>query len=327
MRRREFIAGLGGAAAWPIVAGAQQGERVIGVLHSTSQDDVGSPILIRFDVFRRALAELGWIEGRNIRFVQRWTNNSELLPTYAAELVQFSPDAMFVTGSPSLRAVRGATSVIPIVFSAVIDPVGQGFVSSLARPGGNITGFAGPEFGVATKQLELLKRLAPTIDRVAVLFDPAQPAVTGNWAEIESIAPSLSLDVSKAPVRTAEEIERTVAIVGAQRTSGLLVEPSPATALYRELVISLALRHRVPAVYGFRYSVDNGGLASYSPDDNDLSRHAATYMDRILKGEKPGDLPVQLPTKFELILNLKTAKAMGLEVPASVLALADEVIE
>jgi putative tryptophan/tyrosine transport system substrate-binding protein len=328
MLRREFIAGLGSAAAWPVmVRGQVEPVRRVGVLHSDPREDVGSIGRLRFEAFKRGLTELGWIEGRNIRFDQRWAENSEQLPVYAAEVVRLRPDAIFVNTSPSLRAVRRATSDIPIVFSAVTDPVGQGFVSSLARPGGNITGFAGPEFAIATKMLELLKRLVPTVDRIAVMFDPAQPASVASWAEIEVAAPSLALQLSKAPVHAADEIERVIAAAAKERNGGLVVLSGPAIAFYRDLITALALRHRLPAVYGFRFYVDNGGLASYAPDDNDLSYRAAEYVDRILKGEKPRDLPVHLPTKYELILNLKTAKALGLVVPPGVLAIADEVIE
>jgi putative ABC transport system substrate-binding protein len=327
MRRREFIAGLAGATVWPLVTRAQQagGVRRVGILQTMSRTDVGH---LRVDAFKKGLAELGWTEGRNIRFEERWADgNADRLPVNAAELARLVLEAIFVDNSPCLKAMRQATSDIPIIFSTVTDPVGQGFVSSLARPGGNITGFAGPEFGISTKVLELLKKLAPSVDRVVALYDPAQPATVGKWDEIEAAAPSLALRASKVPVRTVDEIERAVTAVAREPNSGLYVIPGTTTGLYHEMIAALALRHGLPAVGEFRYFVEGGGVASYGPDDNELSRRAASYVDRILKGEKPRDLPVQLPTKFELVLNLKTAKALGLTVPQSILLSADEVIE
>jgi putative tryptophan/tyrosine transport system substrate-binding protein len=331
MRRRDFIAGLGGAAAWPLAAHGQQSDRMrrIGILQlGSSRTAVRSVGQIQLEAFKRGLAELGWIEGRNIRFEERWADdNLQLLPIYAAELARLTPDAIFVSNSPTLREMRQATSEIPIVFAAVADPVGQGFVSSLALPGGNITGFVSREFGLATKTLELLKKVAPAVEHVAFLYDPQQPAAVGIWAEIEAAAPLLGMQPSKVPVRTAGEIETAIPALARASNSGVYVLASPATDLHRELIATLAQRHRLPVVHEFRYFVEVGGLASYGPDDDDLSRRAASYVDRILRGEKPRDLPVQLPTKFQLVINLKAAKALGLEIPPGILAIADEVIE
>jgi putative ABC transport system substrate-binding protein len=328
MNRREFMTFLGGAAAWPPAARAQQNERVrrIGILTAFSPTDTGTPAYAWVDAFKRGLAGLGWAEGRNVRFEDRGAGHDADLPARATELARSAPDVIFVIGSPALRAMR-RVSDIPIVFGAVIDPVEQGFVSSLARPGGNITGFAALELGIVTKQLELLKNLAPSLERVAFLYDPAQPAASGAWDEIEAAAPLLALKPYRVAVRTAEETEGAIAALAREPSSGLFVYPGLATVLYRELIAMLALRHRLPAVYMFRYYVESGGLASYGTDQIDTCRRAASYVDRILRGEKPRDLPVQLPTKFELVLNLKTARAIGLDVPVSVLALADAVIE
>jgi len=327
MRRREFIAGLGGAAVWPLNAGAQQGERVrrVGILQVGSRIGIGH---LHVDAFKSALSELGWVEDRLIRHEERWADDSpELLPILAMGLVKVGPDVIFLTDSPCLRAMRRATSDIPIVFAAVADPVGQGFVSSLARPGGNITGFALGEFSLVTKALDFLKKLAPNIDRVEFLYDPTQPAAAGTGDEIEAAALSFGLRPTRAPVRTAEDIEVAIAALARTPNSGLMVAASPAADLHRKQIAMLAQRHRVPAIYPFRYFVDGGGLASYGPDHTDLNRRAASYVDRILKGEKPRDLPVQLPTKFEFVVNLSTAKALGLTVPPTILAIANEVIE
>jgi putative ABC transport system substrate-binding protein len=339
MRRREFIAGLGsglgtglgtglGAAAsavlWPLAARAQQGVRVrrIGILRLTNNFVETSA-----DAIKKGLAGLGWTEGRNTRFEEPRFDNADQLLFYAAELARLAPDAIFVLGSSALQAMRHATSDIPIVFAVVADPVGQGFVSSLARPGGNITGFALFEFGLSSKRLDLLKKLAPTIDSVAYMFDPLNPAAVGVWAEIEAAAPLLALSALKIPVRTADEIERAIAALARQPNGGLYVGPSQTTLLHAELIPTLAMRYRLPSVYDYRFFVESGGLASYGADPIDLSRRAASYVDRILKGEKPRDLPVQLPTRFEFVLNLKTAKAIGLDISPNVLALADDVID
>jgi putative ABC transport system substrate-binding protein len=322
--RRDLITLLGGAAAWPLAARAQQGgpARRVGILHSMLVDS-GPLVPAQVDAFKRVLAGLGWAEGRNLRFEERWADNYADLPVRATQLARLAPDVIFVVGSPALRAMRRGSADIPVVFASVADPVEQGFVSSLAHPGGNITGFAAAEFGIATKQLDLLKKLAPNLERIAFLDDPAQPASAGAWSEIETAAPSLALRVLKVPVHDAEEIERTIATLAREPASGLFV-----TVIANSLMIPrLALRHRLPAVYPFRFYVESGGLVSYGPDATDLYRRAALYVDRILRGEKPRDLPVQLPTKFELVLNLKTARAMGLDMPPTLLAIADEVIE
>ena len=326
IRRREFIAGLGGAATapafWPLTARAQRpaSARRVGMLIPVHLD-------AEVNAFKRGLAGLGWVEDRNIRFDERNGTDSNQIAVHAAELARLAPDAIFVIGGLSLRTMRRASGDIPIVFAAVADPVEQGFVSSLAHPGGNITGFASNEFGIASKKLDLLKKLAPNLQQVTVLHVLDEPSSAGNWAEIEAAAPSLELRASKVPVRTAEEIERAIVALAREPDSGLYVMSGPVTVRNRETIAMLALRYRLPTMYGFRFYVESGGLASYGPELIDQYRRAAFYVDRILRGEKPRDLPVQLPTKFEFVLNLKTAKAMGLDIPPQVLALADDVIE
>jgi putative ABC transport system substrate-binding protein len=327
MRRREFITLLGSAAAWPLAARAQQSEgrlRRIGWLEVQST----MPVMRRLDAFKRGLADLGWVEGRNLAFEGYSANDDpERLRSAAAELASLRPDLIFVENSVSLGAARRATGTVPILFATVTDPVGQGFVSSLAQPGGNITGFAGAEFDVAGKELEVLKKIAPAVTRVAFLYDPAQPAASGVFAEVESAARSLSVELSKAPVRNATEIEHAIDALRQAPNAGLFVFPSPMMTLNQELIVTMTTQYRLPAIHQFRYFPEGGGLASYGTDDVDLCRRAASYADRILKGEKPANLPVQLPTRFQLLLNLKTAKAMGLVIPENMLALADEVIE
>jgi len=326
MRRREFIVTLGSAATLPalrpLASRAQQGQRVrrVGILTMTT-------LQARVDAFKKGLDALGWVEGRNVRFEERVTDEVGQLPAYADELARLAPDAIFVSGSPVLQAMRHATSDIPIVFAVVADPVGQGFVSSLARPGGNITGFANLEFGVMSKRLDLLKKLAPAIDRVAFLYDPGQTTAVGTWAEIEAAAPSLAITAAKVAVRTAGDIERAIAALARERNAGLYVAPGQATAQHLNLIARLAAQYWLPSAYSARDFVEAGGLVSYGTDAIDLSRRAASYVDRIVKGEKPRDLPVQLPTKFEFVINLKTAEAIGLDIPPSLLALADEIIE
>jgi putative tryptophan/tyrosine transport system substrate-binding protein len=315
MRRREFIAGLG-AAAWPVRAQPAESVRLIGVLAYPGSE-----------AFKPALAAYGWAVNRNIRFEERYSNDNDEMIVRAAELARFPLDAIFVTGSPALRAMRHVSGGLPIIFAAVRDPVEQGFVSSFARPGGNITGFASGEFGAATKQLDLLTKLAPSVQRVAVLFDPAQSTSGGFWAEIEAAAPGFNLKAFKVPVRNAGEIERALASISSPPDTGLVVVSGLATRFNRDTIALSALQHRLPIVCAYRYYVESGALASYGPDQIDLFRRAASYVDRILRGEKPRDLPVQFPTRFELALNLKTAKAIGLNISANVLALADEVIE
>ena len=324
MRRRDFIAGAAGAAAWPLAALAQKTERVrlVGILVGNSADALGWT-----EAFKKGLAGLGWTEGRTIRFEERRPDTDEQFPLYAAQLARLGPDVIHVQGSQSLQAMRQATNDIPIVFKGVSDPVAQGFVSSLARPGGNITGFADDEFSVASKELELLKKLVPTMERVAFMYDPSQPAAAGYWAAIETAAPSLALHAATMPVRTAEDIERAIVALAREPNGGLFVMTSTVTLRHRALIADLAIRYRLPSMHEYQNFVQGGGLASYAPDPVDMSRRAASYVDRILKGEKPRDLPVQLPTRYQFILNDKTAKAIGLDIAANVLALADEVIE
>ena len=328
LRRRDFIAGLGGAAVLPLAARAQQGAgaRRVGILLRALRTDTGSPADAWVDAFKQGLAGLGWTDSRYVRFEERWADTADLA-AHATELARLAPDAIFVFGGPALRAMRRASGDISIVFAGVGDPVEQGFVSSLAHPGGNITGFAANDIGIVTKQLELLKRLAPNLERVAFLNDPAQPAPPRAWDEVEAAATLLALKILKASVRTFEETERAIAALALEPNWGLYIPANLVNRQHREMIAMLALRHRLPAVYSFRYQVESGGLASYGADQIDMCRRAASYVDRILRGEKPRDLPVQLPTRFQLVLNLKTAKAMGLNIPVNVLALADEVIE
>jgi putative ABC transport system substrate-binding protein len=327
--RREFITLLGGAAAWPIAARAQQAERVrlIGVLVASAADD--SVFQARVAAFQQGLAQLGWTDGRNVRLDIRWaTTNADALRRHAAELAALAPDVLVAaTGTATTAPLLQATRTVPIVFVIVIDPVGAGFVASLARPGGNATGFTMFEYGLSGKWLELLKQVAPGVTRAAVLRDPTIASGIGQFAAIQAVAPSLAVELSPIDARDGPEIERAVTAFARSGNSGLIVTPSAVANLHRDLIATLAARHSLPAVYGGRPYVVAGGLISYGPDLIDQYRRAADYVDRILKGEKPADLPVQAPTKYEMVINLKTAKALGLEVPASVLARADEVIE
>jgi putative ABC transport system substrate-binding protein len=328
MRRREFITVLGGAAAWPLAARAQQGDRVrrIGVLMNLAADDPESQG--RMIAFMQALQQSGWTNGANVRIDVRWAAaDPEAFRRYATELVALAPDIVLASTSPSVVALQQASRVIPIVFANVTDPVGQGFVASLARPGGNATGFSIYEYGVAPKWLELVKEVAPGVRRVAVLRDAALVAGGGLLGAIQGVAPSFGVEVTPLGVRDAGEIERGIIGFAQQSNGGIIVLASPLTAFHREPIIALAAKHRLPAVYPLRFFVTGGGLVSYGPDATDLYRRAASYVDRILRGEKPADLPVQAPTKYDLVINLKTAKALGLEIPATLLARADEVIE
>jgi putative tryptophan/tyrosine transport system substrate-binding protein len=329
LRRREFITLLGGAAvAWPLVAHAQQPERMrtIGVLMNGAEDNPDSKA--RFAAFQDGLHKLGWMEGGNVRIDVRWPAGDPVRRrAYAVELVKMAPDVIFVSANPQLAALQQATRTIPIVFAQVPDPVVAGFVASLARPGGNITGFANYEQAIATKWVELLKEIAPRVTRVVFVYDPANPAGAGYVHTIEALTLSFGVAVSAAVVHDAEEIGRAVEALAREPNSGLILLPSPAVTAHRELIIALAARHRLPTVSPFRDFVNAGVLASYGVDNIDLHLRAASYVDRILKGEKPADLPVQLATKFELVINLKTANALGLEVPATLLGRADEVIE
>ena len=329
MKRREFITLLGGAAAtWPLAARAQQPAQVrrIGVLMPFAEDHpVGQA---RNAAFLQGLQQLGWTDGRNVRIDYRWSaGDADRLRKFAAELIALGPDVVMAFTSAAVAPLRQATSTVPIVFVVVTDPVGAGFVDSLARPGGNATGFMQFEYSLCGKWLELLKEIAPGVTRAAVLWDPAITAGIGQFAVIQSVAPSLGVEVIPAKVRDATEIERAIAAFARTANGGLIVTGSALAAIHRELIITLAARHKLPAVYFERRFVVGGGLISYGANFVDQYRQAAGYVDRILKGEKPADLPVQAPTKYELVINLKTAKALGLTVPDTLLARTDEVIE
>src|SRR5215813_3723775 len=330
MTRREFITLLGGAAAaaWPLAAGAQQGERVrrIGVLHNRAADDALGQA--RHGAFLQGLQQAGWTIGRNVQVETRWAGaDANRIRTYAAELVALAPDVILATGHDGAAPLLQATRSVPIVFVIVPDPVGAGFVDSLARPGSNATGFTAFEYGLSAKWLELLKEVAPRVTRAGVLRDPALASGPAQFAAIQSMAPSLGVEVSPVNVREVSEIERAIAAFARSAHGGLVVTGSALVAVHRHRIIALAARHKLPAVYPERSYVHDGGLMSYGPDFLDQYRRAASYVDRILKGENPTDLPVQNPTKYELVINLKTAKALGLDVPTTVLARADEVIE
>jgi ABC-type uncharacterized transport system substrate-binding protein len=330
VKRREFIALLGGtAAAWPLEARAQQPERVrrIGVLTvGAGADDPDGRA--RSGAFIQALQQLGWTDGHNVRIDYRWGGgDAGNVRNYAAELVALAPDVIVASGTSSMAPLLEATRSVPIVFVQITDPVGAGFVDSLARPGGNVTGFTNFEYGLGAKWLELLKEIVPKVTRAAVLRDATSPAGTGQLGAIQSAAPSLGVEVSPINLRDAAEIERAVTAFSRSANGGLIVTASSLSVIHRDLIIRLAARHRLPTVYYRRAYVTDGGLICYGPDLIDQHRKAAGYVDRILKGEKPSDLPVQSPTKYELVINLKTARALGLELPATVLARADEVIE
>jgi len=328
IKRREFITLLSGAAvAWPLAAGGQQPERMrrIGVLMNLASDDAEGQA--RLAAFHQGLQQLGWTVGRNVQIDYRWSaGNADYIRKFAAELVALAPDVIVSTGSPSVAVLQQATRSVPIVFTAVVDPVGGGLVASLARPGGNATGFMLFEYSTSGKWLELLKEIAPRVMRAAVIRDPTLTAAVAQFAAIQGAAGSLGVELSPIDMRDAGEIERAVTAFSRVSNGGLIVTASGSSAR-RSLIITLAARHKLPAVYAFRYFATSGGLISYGPDIIDPFRRAAGYVDRILKGEKPADLPVQTPTKYELVINLKTAKALGLEVPATLLARADEVIE
>jgi putative ABC transport system substrate-binding protein len=331
MQRREFITLLGGAAvAWPRAARAQQADRMrrVGALMNLAADDPEGKA--RLTAFLQGLQELGWTDGRNVRIDYRWAAaaDADRLRVYAAELVALAPDVILASTTASVAALRQTTRTVPIVFAIVIDPVGAGLVASLARPGGNATGFTLFEYSLSGKWLELFKEIAPNLTRIAILRDPAAAAGIGQFAAIQAMAPpSFGVELSPIDVSDAGEIERDVAAFARESNGGLIVTASVGAIAHRELIIKLAARHRLPAVYPFRYFVTDGGLISYGPDLNDQYRRAAGYIDRVLKGEKAADLPVQAPTKYELAINLKTAKALGLTVPPSLLARADQVIE
>jgi putative ABC transport system substrate-binding protein len=330
VKRRTFITLLGGAAtAWPRAARAQQPAmpvRRVGVLLSTSETDPEGQA--RVAALRQGLQDLGWSEGRNLKIDHRWTGGDDARArTYAAELVASQPDVIFAAPSAALAAVQRATRTIPIVFAQISDPVGAGFVAGLAHPGGNITGFGLFEFAIGAKWLELLKQIAPSVTRVAAIYDPATPSAYGFLPMIEAAGRSFGVDVFIHAVHDTTEIERVINAFAAEPNGGLIPVASALIAVQRDFVIALANRHRLPNVYTFRYYPASGGLASYGVDNIDLYKRAASYIDRILKGEKPANLPVQLANKYQLVINMKTAKALGLDIPVSVLARTDEVIE
>jgi putative ABC transport system substrate-binding protein len=328
VKRRTFITLLGGAAAaWPVAVRAQQTERMqrIAVLLNAAADD--AEYQARMGAFVQGLRQRGWTEGRNLSIELRWTaGNRELNHKYAPELVALAPDAILAVTTLPVEALQGATRTIPIVFVQIADPVGAGFVETLARPGGNVTGFMNFEYSLSGKWLELLKQSAPGITRAAVLRDPAIAAGIGQWGAIQSVAASLGVELFPVGVRDVGEIERGITTVARTSNSGLIVTAIAQATVHRDLIIALTARHKLPAVYSDR-AFAAGGLMSYGPDRVDQFRQAAGYVDRILKGEKLPDLPVQVPTKYELVINLKTAKALGLAVPNTLLTRADEVIE
>jgi putative ABC transport system substrate-binding protein len=327
LKRREFITLLSGAAAaWPLAARAQERVRRVGVLMNATAEEPEAQSYVA--AFQQGMQEAGWSVGRNLRVDLRWGGgDSDLTRRYAAELAALSPDVMLAAGGPVVSAMQRASRSLPIVFAQSIDPVGAGIVASLARPGGNATGFTQFEYGLSAKWVELLKEIAPGTKRVGVLRDPANPAGIGQWAIIQAAASTKGLEVTPLAVVNLGEIARSIADFARYPDGGLVVAASASAIRHREAVIANAARHRLPAVYGFRHFVVAGGLISYGSDLVSQYRRAAGYVDRILKGEKPADLPVQAPTKYELVINLKTAKALGLEVPATLLARADEVIE
>jgi putative tryptophan/tyrosine transport system substrate-binding protein len=329
MRRREFITLLGGVvAACPLSVRAQQSERMrrIGVLmNRTATDPEGRA---RLAAFHQALQQLGWNDGRNLQIDIRWgEDNIDLERKYAAELLALAPDIILASGTVSVTALQPISGTLPIVFAVVTDPVGAGFVDSLARPGRNVTGFMIYEFSLGGKWLELLKQIAPGVTRVAVLRDPTNPSGIAVFGAIQATAQSLGVQVTPVGIRDAGEIERALAALARSGNGGLIVSPNASGSVQRDLIVTLAAQYKLPAIYPFRYLVTSGGLMSYGTDLVDQFGLAAGYVDRILKGEKPGDLPVQAPTKYQMVINLKTAKALGLNVPNTLIGLADEVIE
>jgi putative tryptophan/tyrosine transport system substrate-binding protein len=330
MRRREFIKVIAGsAAAWPVAAFAQQSERMrrIGVLTGAGSD-ADEDMQARIGAFQHGLQQLGWTNGQNVQIdIRKGAGDADRLRRYAEELVGLAPDVILTTGASVVPPLLKATRTVPVVFTNVVDPVGAGFVDSLARPGGNVTGFVSFEYGLSVKWLELLKEIAPRVTRVAVIRDPEISAGTGQFGAIQAAAPSLGSELTAVNPREAGEIERAIAAFARTPNGGLITTSSALAIIHRDLIIGLAVKHKLPAVYHRRVFPASGGLISYGPDVIDLSRRAAGYVDRILKGEKPAELPVQAPSKYELVVNLKTAKALGLTIPPAVLARADEVIE
>ena len=328
MNRREIIAGLGSATAWPLVARAQQGQRVrrIGVLMPAAADE--PEYQARVGAFLQALAPLGWTIGSRVRIDTHWaTRNAAEIRRHAAELTALGPDVILANGGTTLGPLLQATRTVPIVFASVGDPIAAGFVESMARPGSNATGFLAWDYSLSGKWLELLKQIAPSVARVVVLRDPATPSGPAEFGIIQAMAQSLRVAVNPVNLRNVGEIERAVPAFARSPNGGLIVTATVGAQLHRDLIITLAAQHKLPAVYPFRYFVVTGGLISYGPDVLDQFRRAAGYVDRILKGERPADLPVQAPTKYELAINLKTAKALGLTIPETLLATADEVIQ
>jgi putative ABC transport system substrate-binding protein len=328
MRRREFILALGGAAiGWPFAAPAQSNRlRRVGVLMAMAPNDPEAQVRVK--AFEAGLQELGWTEGRNLRLEYRWApNDATLLRKEATELVGLAPDLILATSTPVLMTLRSATR-LPIVFVQVTDPVGGGFVPNLARPGGDVTGFTSFEFTIGSKWLEVLKHVAPELKRVALIFNPdTAPYARMFWQPVEDAARSFDVEPIQAPVRDVGEIKRAIESFADDTNGGLMILPDVSTTNHRDLIIALAARHRLPAVYPFRSFAASGGLMSYGSDVPDIYRRVASYVDRILKGAAPGDLPVQAPVKFEFVINLKTANSLGLTVPPLLLGRADEVIE
>ncbi len=327
MRRREFIVGLGSAIASPLLAHAQQPERMrrVGVLMNfRSEASEGQK---RVAAFKKALQDLGWNEGDNVRIEVRWAGDDvEHFRRYSEELIGINPDVILASASQGLAAMQRATRSVPIVFVNIVDPVGAGYVTSLARPGGNTTGFTAFEYSIGGKWLELLKEMAPRVTRIAVLRDPAYPSGIGQFAAIESVASS-AVELSVIDPRDAAELKRALDTFAREPNGGLIVTASVSATAHYEMINTLAVQHRLPAIHPFRYSISSGGLASYGPNTIDVYRRAAAYVDRILRGAKPSELPVQAPTRYELVINLKVARTLGLEIPPALLATADEVIE
>ena len=328
MERRKFISGLGSSVALPLCASAQERakRRRVGFLMHLAPGDPDA--MARVAAFLQGLQELGWATDRNIQIDYRWAvGQAELYRNYAVELVALQPDVLVTTVTDTVRALQQTTRTIPIVFTSVIDPVGSGLIASLSRPGGNATGFSLFEFGISGKWLELLKQIAPSVSRIGVLRDSASTRGVGQFAAIQAVASSFGAELRPLDAQEGSEIDRVINAFAGRADSGLIVTSSPTALIHRDLIIKLAAQHRLPAIYPFRSFVSGGGLASYGPDLIDPHRRAAVYVDRILKGEKPADLPVQAPTKYEMVINLRTAKALGLEIPPTLLARADEVIE
>jgi putative tryptophan/tyrosine transport system substrate-binding protein len=329
MRRREFITlAAGGVAVWPLAARAQQAERVqriTALMSMTADDPEAQP---RVAAFESGLRELGWLDGRNLRIEYRWVSDGDLLRRIAAELARMPPDLILATSTPVMAALQEQGLSVPIMFVQVTDPVGQGLVPNLARPGGHITGFTNFEFSIGTKWLEALKQIAPRVSRVALIYNPeTAPYADLFQRPVEAAAPAFAVTPMTVAARSAPELERAVDAFARTPNGGLLVLPDVTNLIHRDQIIALAARHRLPAVYPYRYYAASGGLLSYGSEQADVFRRAASYVDRILKGTSPGELPVQAPIKYELVINLKAAKALDLEVPATLLARADEVIE